>query len=102
MTYPDGPSIMCGICPMVTAHSLGPQKATPACSRTGAIRAMAARAAEACFLLRVLGEHSIGRLAARLEEATRERVKRVRLQAAGHSLLSPPPKAVDHRVHPHV
>ena len=44
------------------------------------MRAMVARYAEACFLLRTLGEHNVGRLAARLDEPTRERVRRLTLR----------------------
>ena len=44
------------------------------------MRAMVARYAEACFLLRTLGEHNVGRLAARLDEPTRERVHRLTLR----------------------
>ena len=49
-------------------------------ARTAELRAMVARFAEACFLLRTLGEHNVGRLAARLDDATRERVRRLTLR----------------------
>ncbi|CAL8471349.1 g10891 [Coccomyxa elongata] len=37
--------------------------------RVGAVRALVARAAEGCFLLRALGDHNLGRLAARCDDA---------------------------------
>lgn len=41
-----------------------------------------ARAAEACFLLRVLSEHNIGRLAARMEEGYRAQLRVLRFRCA--------------------
>lgn len=41
---------------------------------------LVARAAEACFLLRVLSEHNVGRLAARLEEGVRSQLRSLRFR----------------------
>lgn len=46
-----------------------------------------ARAAEACFLLRVLCEHNVGRLAARMEEGTRAQLRGLRFRCAKRQLL---------------
>jgi nuclear pore complex protein Nup155 len=46
------------------------------------VRALVARAAEACFLLRVLSEHNIGRLAARMEEGYRAQLRALRFRCA--------------------
>ncbi|KAI3427442.1 hypothetical protein D9Q98_010357 [Chlorella vulgaris] len=48
--------------------------------RTEGVRGLAARAAEACFLLRVLTEHNLGRLAVRLEEAARGQLRALRFR----------------------
>ncbi|KAL4426022.1 hypothetical protein ABPG75_010038 [Micractinium tetrahymenae] len=48
--------------------------------RTEAVRALVARAAEACFLLRVLSEHNIGRLAVRMEEGFRSQLRALRFR----------------------
>lgn len=51
------------------------------CSTEG-VRALAARAAQACFLLRVLTEHNIGRLGARLDEGARAALRSLRFRCA--------------------
>ncbi len=43
--------------------------------RVAALRALVARAAEGAFLLRVLAEHNVGRLAARCDEATQRALR---------------------------
>ncbi|KAL4425159.1 hypothetical protein ABPG77_008264 [Micractinium sp. CCAP 211/92] len=48
--------------------------------RTEAVHALVARAAEACFLLRVLCEHNIGRLALRMEEGLRAQLRVLRFR----------------------
>ncbi|EFN51092.1 hypothetical protein CHLNCDRAFT_141404 [Chlorella variabilis] len=48
--------------------------------RTEGVRVLVARAAEACFLLRVLSEHNVGRLAARLEEGVRSQLRSLRFR----------------------
>lgn len=47
---------------------------SPAC-RVGAVRALVARAAEGCFLLRTLGDHNLGRLAARCDDSTQRSLR---------------------------
>ncbi|PRW05942.1 nuclear pore complex Nup155 isoform B [Chlorella sorokiniana] len=48
--------------------------------RTEAVRALVARAAQACFLLRVLAEHNLGRMAARLDEPARAQLRGLRFR----------------------
>lgn len=43
--------------------------------RVGAVRALVARAAEGCFLLQKLGDHNLGRLAARCDDATQRSLR---------------------------
>lgn len=51
------------------------------CSTEG-VRALVGRTAQACFLLRVLAEHNIGRLAARLDDAARGQLRGLRFRCA--------------------
>eukprot|EP00887_Chlorella_sp_A99_P007116 scaffold2.g7116.t1 len=48
--------------------------------RAAGVRALVARAAESAFLLRVLVEHNIGRLAARMEESLRQQLRSLRFR----------------------
>ncbi|PSC67210.1 nuclear pore complex NUP155 [Micractinium conductrix] len=48
--------------------------------RTENVRSLVARAAQACFLLRVLSEHNIGRLAARLDDGARQQLRALRFR----------------------
>ena len=65
-----------------------PPTCLPAClpaSRfcsTENVRSLVARAAQACFLLRVLSEHNIGRLAARLDDGARQQLRALRFRWA--------------------
>jgi hypothetical protein len=54
----------------------------PPLRSTEGVRSLAARAAQACFLLRVLTEHNIGRLAARLDEGPRTALRALRFRCA--------------------
>lgn len=103
-----GAELVCSLLAQPAPHNMVPQPALPVCvrapppphlpphtqhqhhshthasiCRTEAVRALVARAAEACFLLRVLCEHNIGRLALRMEEGFRSQLRSLRFRWGG-------------------
>ncbi|KAK9806121.1 hypothetical protein WJX72_002210 [[Myrmecia] bisecta] len=49
-------------------------------NRISAVRGLVARAAEACYLLHILSEHHMGRLAARMDDSWRARLRPLKLR----------------------